>query len=86
MTQMKHTIQDTAQPVLSPTLLRHSQGHISYLKRHKTPQKNVLSFVKQSQSLVEQALELADELSPLPDDWDYKNALADAILQRHGEA
>jgi len=35
---------------------------------------------------VEQALDLAAELPPLPDDWDYKDALADAIQQRFGDA
>lgn len=88
MTQTKRTIQGINQPIfispLSRKPLRTPKGHILHLKRHKTLQETKPLRVKQS--LVEQALKLADELPPLPDNWNYKNALADAILQRLGNA
>ena len=88
MTQTKRTIQGMNHPVfispLSRKHLHHPQGHILHPKRHKSLHETKPLRVKQS--LVEQALKLADEMPPLPDGWDYKKALADAIQQRHGEA
>ena len=88
MTQTKRTIQGMNHPVfispLSRKPLHHPQGHILHPKCHKSLHETKPLHVKQS--LVEQALKLADEMPPLPDGWDYKNALADAILQRLGEA
>ena len=88
MAQTKRTIQSMNQPVFIPPLsrkpLRHLQGHVLHLKRHKTLQETKPFRVKQT--LVKQALKLADEMPPLPDDWDYKNALADAIQQHLGDA
>ena len=88
MTQTKRTIQGMNQPVFIPPLsrppLRQPQSHILHSKRHKTLQETRPFRAKQS--LVEQALKLADEMPPLPDDWDYKNALSDAIQQRLGDA
>ena len=90
MTQIKHSIEDMSQPIFIPPLSKHSlhttKEHLSLSKRHKISPKTSNSYVKPSQSLVKQALELADELSPLPDNWDYKSALADSIQQRHGDA
>ena len=87
MTQQKHTFQDISQPSFIQPQSRHTlrpKGHVSPSIRRKASSKTSHLQRKHSKSLVEQALDLAAELPPLPDDWDYKDALADAIQQRFG--
>ena len=89
MIQQKHTLQDISQPPFIQPQSRHTphtKGHVSPSVRRKISSKTSPIQLKQSKSLVEQALDLAAELPPLPDDWDYKDALADAIQQRFGDA
>ena len=87
MTLQKHTLQDISRPSFIQPRSRYTispKGHVSPSIRRKASSKTSPIQLKQSKSLVEQALDLAAELPPLPDDWDYKDALADAIQQRFG--